>query len=115
MLLATAVELASAPVCAAGLSDTFVETMTAGARVSVLIDLVMGGSSDMIFGVPNNMFVDVLLDVKLNVFSRETTTLEFTMPFSLHRFPCSVPLHCRPMAALKCDSVLQAWMPSYHA
>ena len=79
MLLVTAVELASAPVCAAGLSDTFVETMTAGARVSVLIDFVMGGSSNVMFNVLNRTGVDVLMDLKINAFPGVMTLFECAM------------------------------------
>ena len=53
----------------------------------------------------------VLVGVNVNVFAGAMTAFEFAMPGPLG---CSAAFDCRPMTALDCDSVLHAWIPSYH-
>ena len=57
--------------------------------------------------------VDVLLDVNENAFAG-VTTAKFNMPAPLEGLNCRAAFDCRPIAALDCASVLQAWIPLYH-
>ena len=61
----------------------------------------------VISGLPGMDF-DVLVDVFAGVM-----TVKFVMPAPLEGLSCGAAFDCRPMAALNCDHVLQAWMPPY--
>ena len=58
--------------------------------------------------------IDELVYVNANVFVTVTITFGFIMSGSLGEFRCWPEFDCRPMTALDCVSVLQAWIPSYH-
>ena len=65
----------------------------------------------LISGLPD-VVIDVLVDVTVNVFAG-VMTVNFVMPAPLEGLSCGAAFDCRPMAALNCDDVLQAWMPPY--
>ena len=72
------------PVCAGAVIDTFVEVLTIGMRVDVLIivsdatsDLCMDALTEIIRTVLTNIGVGVLVDVNLNAFAGVTTAFEF--------------------------------------
>ena len=95
--------------------------LTVGIRVdaviivsNVAVELLMNAVTDIIRGVLSNIDVDVLVDVNVNMFAVSMAAFEFVMSDPLEEFRCSAAFDCRPMAALDCVSVLQAWMPSYH-
>ena len=82
-----------------------------------VVDLWMDTLAGSMFGVViisglSGIGVDVLVDVNVNVFAG-VMTVKFAMPTPLEGFGCRAAFDCRPMAALNCDHVLQAWMPPY--
>ena len=73
--------------------------------------------SDVLTVVTGSIFsvvVDMLLDVNANVFVGVMTEIYLVMPAPIDNFSCLAAFDCRSMAALDCDHVLHAWMPSYH-
>ena len=101
--------------------DTFLEGLTVGMRVEVLIslsemtvDLLMDATNDTILCVASNVGVEVLVDINANAFTDDMTAFEFDMPGPFEAFRCVAAFDCRPIAALDCDSVLQVRMPSNH-
>ena len=87
-----------APVWVAGaVIDTFVEVLTVGMRVDVLIvvsnvavDLLMDALTGIILGLlANNIGVDVLVEVNVNAFAGVITAFDFPMPGRpLEEFRC---------------------------
>ena len=105
------VVVARALVCDGAVIDTFVEVFVVDVAVGVMfivsdvaVDLLMNALTESIRGVLTDIDVGVLVDVNVN---------DFVIPGPLDEFCCSAAFERRPMGALDCDSVLQAWMPSY--
>ena len=98
VLVVVVVVVVRAPVWVAGaVIDTFVEVLTVGMRVDVLIvtsnvavDLLMDALTVIRLGLlANNIGVDVLVDVNVNVYAGVMTAFEFPMPGRpLEEFRC---------------------------
>ena len=82
--------------------------------VDVVVDVLVDALANVMIGVLPAIGVDVLADLNVKFLAVVMTVLEFTMPTSLEEFGCWAAFDCRPIVALDCVSVLQAWMPSYH-
>ena len=105
-----------APVCAEALIGTFVEVLIVNEPIivsSVAVNLLMDALISMMLDVLTSIDVGVLVDLNVNVLPRAMTAFEFAVPEPFEGFRCCAAFDCRPMAALDCVSVLQAWMPSY--
>ena len=82
--------------CTGSVIDTFVEVLTVGMRVDVLIvtsnvavDLLMDALTDIRLGLlANNIGVGVLGDVNVNVFLGVSTVFEFARSETVEDFRC---------------------------
>ena len=68
---------------------------------------------DILMEASAGIDVDVLVDVNGNAFAG-VIAVTFNMPAPLEGLNCRAAFDCRPIAALDCASVLQAWIPLYH-
>ena len=70
--------------------------------------------TDPMIGVMHGSGIDVLADMNVDSFAAVMAVLEFSISTPLGDFCCWAAFDCRLVAALDCDRVLQACMPSYH-
>ena len=82
--------------------------------MAVWTDMLSDMLADIIIGVASDISFDVLADINVNVSAGVITALEFATPVPLLEFSFWAVFDCRPLTLLKCDHVLQAWMPSSH-
>ena len=68
----------------------------------------------MIVGLTGIRIELLLAGVGANAFTIVVAALEFPVSTPLEECSRCVAFDCWPLALLDCDSVLQAWMPSYH-
>ena len=85
-----------------------------GALYDMAVDLLACGLTVVIIRGVTRIRADALLDVNVNVFAGVMLEVTFVMPAPIENFRCLAAFDCLPMAALDCDRVLQAWIPSYH-
>ena len=92
------------------------------ALVACCVDALSGMAVDLLACGPNVVNIrgvtriraDALLDVNVNVFAGVMTEIDLVMSALKGNFSFFAAFDCRSMAALDCDRVLQARMPSYH-
>ena len=82
--------------------------------VDVVFDAWIDALTDVIIGVMHAIRAGILDDVNVDSFAAVMAVLEFSISTPLGDFCCWAAFDCRLMAALDCDRVLQACMPSYH-
>ena len=89
---------------AGGVIDTLVGVLALNALIKVVnaVGFTLGFSLSVSYSV--DVLSDGAVDLSMNT---------LVMPAPLEGFSCGATFDCRPMAALNCDHVLQAWMPSY--
>ena len=85
-----------------------------GMAVDLFLETLSGVLTVVIIGGLCSIRVNVLVDGNVNVFAGGTTEINFVMSAPLDNFSFLAAFDRRSMAALDCDRVLQAWMPSYH-
>ena len=85
-----------------------------GMAVDLFLDMLCGELTVVISVALCSIRVYVLLDVNVNVFAGVMLEVTFVMPAPIENFRCLAAFDCLSMAALDCDRVLQAWIPSYH-
>ena len=113
LALMPVIALVEAVVVTVGLKDLVgagevVDTLVGVLAFNALIKVVNAVGFTLWFALPVLCSVYVLSDGAIDL---SMDTLVMTAPSE--GFGCGAAFDCRPMAALNCDPVLQAWMPPY--